>query len=116
MQLKSRISRAWQKRQFLQQAYELIEKEHLTDAITVLTTLYNKPSHYKGHCEQLLVETYRRKEDCKGALAVLAPYASGKPVLWAQIALGKTYIQNTEYDKAITIAMKILKRNRFASL
>ncbi|WP_032094147.1 MULTISPECIES: response regulator [unclassified Alteromonas] len=115
VQLKSRISRAWQKRQFLQQAYEFIEKEQFTDAITVLNTLYKEPSHYKGHCEQLLVETYCRKNDCKRALAILAPYTSGKPVLWAQIALGKTYIQNADYDKAITIAMKTLKRNRFSA-
>lgn len=115
VQLKSRIGRAWQRRQFLQSAYELIDQNKLVDALEVLHNLYEKPSHYKGHCQQLLVDVFLRTGDYKKALAILSPFINGKPVVWAQVALGNTYIQCQEYEKAISVARKILKKNRFSA-
>ena len=113
VQLKSRIIRAWQKRQFLQQAYSLIEQGECNSAIDHIESLLDSPSHYKGHCEQLLVELYWRIGQPEKALDVLNDYIDGKPVLWAQIAIAKTYLQLNEFDKAITTAKRTLKRNRF---
>ncbi|AXT40364.1 response regulator [Alteromonas sp. BL110] len=113
VQLKSRIVRAWQKRQFLQQAFNLIEQGEYNSAIDHIETLLENPHHYKGHCEQLLVELYWRISHPKKALDVLKEYIEGKPVLWAQIALGRTYLLLNEHEKAISIAKKTLKRNRF---
>ncbi|WP_394220302.1 response regulator [Alteromonas gracilis] len=112
-QLKSRIVRAWQKRQFLQQAYTLIERGEINSAIDHIESLLESPSHYKGHCEQLLVELYWRINQPDKALDVLSDYIEGKPVLWAQTAIGKTYLYLKEYEKAISIAKRALKRNRF---
>jgi hypothetical protein len=39
---------------------------------------------------------------------VLRDYIDGKPVLWAQIAIGKTYLLLKEYEKAISIAKRTL--------
>ena len=113
VQLKSRIVRASQKRQFLQQAYNLIEQGEISQAIKHTEALLQAPRHYKGHCEQLLVELYWRMSQPEKALEVLREYIDGKPVLWAQIAIGKSYLLQNEYEKAISIAQKTLKRNRF---
>ncbi|MFD3282360.1 response regulator [Alteromonas macleodii] len=113
VQLKSRIVRAWQKRQFLQQAFSLVEQGEINSAIDHIEALLDAPSHYKGHCEQLLVELYWRIKQPDKALDVLRDYIDGKPVLWAQIAIGKTYLLLKEYEKAILIAKRTLKRNRF---
>ncbi|KHT51062.1 transcriptional regulator [Alteromonas macleodii] len=113
VQLKSRIVRAWQKRQFLQQAFSLVEQGEINSAIDHIEALLDAPSHYKGHCEQLLVELYWRIKKPDKALDVLRDYIDGKPVLWAQIAIGKTYLLLKEYEKAISIAKRTLKRNRF---
>ncbi|GFD68406.1 response regulator [Alteromonas sp. KUL106] len=113
VQLKSRIVRAFQKRKFLKQAYTLISKGEINSAIDHIESLLDSPSHYKGHCEQLLVELYWRIGMPEKALDVLNDYIDGKPVLWAQIAVGKTYLQLKDYEKAISIAKRTLKRNRF---
>lgn len=113
VQLKSRIVRAFQKREFLKEVYTLINKGELNSAIDHIEALLDAPSHYKGHCEQLLVELYWRIDQPQKALDVLNSYIDGKPVLWAQVAIGKTYLQLKEYEKAISVAKKTLKRNRF---
>lgn len=113
VQLKSRIVRAWQKRQFLHQAFSLIDQGEYNSAIDHIETLLEAPRHYKGHCEQLLVELYWRIAQPRKALDVLRNYIDGKPVLWAQIAIGRTYLLLNEHEKAISIAKKTLKRNRF---
>lgn len=113
IQLKSRIVRAWQKRQFLKDAYKFIEQREFTSAIEHITELLTSPSHYKGHCEQLLVELFWQTGKPEKALEVLQDYVNGKPVLWAQVALGKTYIALNDNEKAISIAKRIIKKNRF---
>ena len=113
VQLKSRIIRAWQKRQFLQHVFNLIEQGEINSAIDQIETLLENPRHYKGHCEQLLVELYWRISQPEKALDVLRDYIDSKPVLWAQVAIGRSYLLLNEYEKAISVAKKILKRNRF---
>lgn len=113
VQLKSRIIRAWQKRQFLKEAYRLIEQQEYNGAIDHIEELLASPSHYKGHCEQLLIELYWQINEPSKALDVLQDYINGKPVLWAQVALGKTYLLLDQNEKAISIAKRIIKKNRF---
>lgn len=115
IQLKSRIVRAWQKRQFMQDANKLLEQNDVNGAIDKLEELLGSPSHYKGQCEQLLVELYWRDNQPEKALDVLSEYNNGKPVLWAQIAIGKTYLLLKQYDKAISVAKRTLKKNRFSA-
>lgn len=115
VQLKTRISRAWKKRQFLQDAYKLIDKQQITEAIEHLKGRLEEPSHYKGHCEQLIVELYWQTNQPDAALDVLSDYIKGKPVLWALVALGKTYLKLKQFDSAISTAKQILKQNRFSA-
>lgn len=113
VQLKTRISRAWQKRQALSSVYEAIASKDTNKAIDECETLLSQDTPYKGACEQLLVELYWEIDAPKKAFDVIKGYRSGKPILWAQIALGKTYLKLAEHDNAIAMADLILKRNKF---
>ena len=113
VQLKTRITRAWQKRQFLGAVLQEVANENINNAIDLCEDLIGTPSPYKGTCEQLLVELYLRLDQYDKALDVLSPYSEGKPIIWAKVALAKTYLASEKYDKAIGIAEDIIKRNRF---
>lgn len=113
-QLKTRITRAWQKRQFLAPVYFQMAQQNLDAAIDICETLLANPSPYRGTCEQLLVELYWQSKQPDKALDVLTPYLDGKPIMWAQVALGKTYLQLKDFDKAIEMAELVIKRNRFS--
>jgi len=113
VQLKSRLNRAWQKRQFLSKVFEKIAVEDFNSAIDVCEDLLASPTPYKGTCEQLLVELYLQVNQPDKALDVLTPYINGKPILWTQIALAKTYLELKKLDEAIELAETIIKRNRF---
>lgn len=115
VQLKSRISRAWAKRQYLGDVYREIANDNLDAAVDICEDLLATPSPYKGSCEQLLVELYWQLEQPDKALDVLTPYLDGKPIMWAQVALGKTYVHLQQYDKAMDMAEQVLKRNRFSA-
>ncbi|CAN0606259.1 unnamed protein product, partial [Ectocarpus sp. 12 AP-2014] len=80
VQLKTRITRAWQKRQFLGAVLQEVANENINDAIDLCEDLISTPSPYTGTCEQLLVELYLRLEQYDKALDVLAPYLEGKPI------------------------------------
>lgn len=112
-QLKTRITRAWQKRQFLAPVLREIAKQNINNAVDACEILLANPSPYKGTCEQLLVDLYWQLKQPNKALEVLMPYTQGKPIMWAQVALGKTYLQLEDYDKAIEFAEMVIKRNRF---
>lgn len=113
VQLKSRIVRAWNKRQFLQQAYLLMEQSKFDTAVDHVEDLLASPSPYKGHCEQLLVELYWKIKEPEKSLDVLESYIDGRPVLWAQIAIARSYLYLGDYEKAISTAKAITKKNRF---
>lgn len=113
-QLKTRIARSWQKRQFLQPVYAAIFDEDWNKAIDNAEHLASMTSPYQRSCEQLLVELYWEIKEPEKALDVLKPYSDGKPLLWAQVALGKTYLHLTKPDKAIEVAETILQSNRFS--
>nr|WP_218311071.1 response regulator [Alteromonas antoniana] len=113
-QLKTRITRSWQKRQFLQPVYSAIFEEDWNKAIDNAEHLASMTSPYQRSCEQLLVELYWEIKEPEKALDVLTPYINGKPLLWAQVALGKTYLRLKDPDKAIDTAEAILQSNRFS--
>ena len=113
VQLKSRINRAWQKRQFLQHLYQKISDGDINAAVDICEDILATSTPYKGTCEQILIELYWQLDQPEKALDVLKPYINGKPVLWTQIALAKTYLALKKYDQAIALANNIIKRNRF---
>lgn len=113
-QLKTRITRSWKKRQFLQPVYAAIFEEDWNKAIDNAEHLASLSSPFQRSCEQLLVELYWQTNAPEKALDVLQPYTDGKPLLWAQIALGKTYLHMGNAEKAIATAESILQSNRFS--
>ncbi len=112
-QLKTRISRAWQKRHFLQPVYKAIMEESWSEAIDTCEQLAALNSPYQRSCEQLLVELYWQVEQPAKALNVLAPYQDGKPILWATLATAKTYLLQGNFEQSVAMANKVLEQNRF---
>lgn len=113
VQLKSRINRAWQKRQYLRHVFQALSNENVNGAVDLCEELLASPSPYKGTCEQLLVELYLQINQPDKALDVLTPYLQGKPITWTQISLAKTYLALEQYDDAIQTAEGVIKNNRF---
>lgn len=114
-QLKSRITRAWQKRQFLQSVYTAVFNEDWHAAIRDCLSLKEMDSPYQRTCEQLLVELYWKVNAPQKAMALLKEYEDGRAVMWAQVALGKTYLLLDNPERASEIANQIIAKNRFSA-
>lgn len=114
-QLKSRISRSWQKRQYLQPVYAAIFNNKLDEAIASCEQFIAEECPYKGSCEQILTELYWQTGQSDKALKMLSHYETSKPVLWALIALGRTYLNLNNAERACALAEHVLKLNRFSA-
>jgi len=112
-QIKSRLVRAWQKRQFLAPVYFAVEKDQLGQAIDTAKSLMSQPSQYKRHCLQLLIELYWKSEQPEKAMQLLKQDESGQQSLWTQIAIGKTLNALKQYDDAAQVANQLIKKNKF---
>ncbi len=112
-QLKTRLSRAWNKRQFLLPVYTAMMKQDWDNAIEECKTKMACASPFQRYCLQLLIELYWEKGTPENALALLNNQSKEKSALWSQIALAKTYLHMREFQKAIETAELILQTNRF---
>ncbi|MCW8108502.1 response regulator [Alteromonas ponticola] len=112
-QLKTRLSRAWNKRQFLLPVHTAMVEQDWQQAIEHCKSKMTEPSPFQRFCLQLLVELYWKSGVPENALALLLKLSKEKSALWSQIALAKTYLQMNEYQKAIDTAQLILQSNRF---
>lgn len=112
-QLKSRIVRAWKKRQFLTPIFQASEKGQINQAIGIAKELMAEQSPYKRNCLQVLVELYWRTEQNENAMQILNADERGKSAMWTQIAIGKTQLAMHQYDNAIHTAHSLIKKNRF---
>ncbi|MFC3095562.1 response regulator [Alteromonas sediminis] len=112
-QIKSRLIRAWLKRQFLAPVYFAVSKDQTSQAIETAQSLLSQPSQYKRHCLQLLIELYWKNNQPEKAMQLLKNDESGQQSLWSQIAMGKTLIALKQYDDAGTLAEQLIKKNKF---
>ncbi len=112
-QLKTRISRAWNKRQFLLPVYTAMMEQDWNQAIDICKSKMTSDSPFQRYCLQLLVELYWENGTPENALALLSSQSKEKSALWSQIALAKTHLQMNEFQQAIDTAQQILQSNRF---
>ncbi|NMH58471.1 response regulator [Alteromonas ponticola] len=112
-QLKTRISRAWNKRQFLLPVHAAMIEQDWQTAIDHCKAKMAMPSPFQRFCLQLLIEIYWKSGVPENALALLLKQQKEKSALWSQIALSRTYLQMEKYQKAIETAQLILQSNRF---
>ncbi|QJR82571.1 response regulator [Alteromonas pelagimontana] len=114
-QLKSRIARAWHKRQYMAPIYGALFKNDTSAAIAACKSLAVEGSPYQRSCEQMLVQLYWNTNELSAALAILTPYEDKKPALWAYLALSRTYLLQNQKERAIEVARKVLELNRFSA-
>lgn len=112
-QLKSRIIRAWKKRQFLAPIFVASDKGHLNQAIDIAKGLMQNPSPYQGYCLQVLIELYWKTKQYNVAMQIVEAHSFNQAVMWLQIAKGKTEIALGQFKEAITTSDLLLKKNRF---
>ncbi|WP_018981711.1 response regulator [Salinimonas chungwhensis] len=114
-QLKSRINRAWRKRQALLPVYRAIHDQEIDTAITACREIISLNTSYLHSTELLLTQLYWQKEDFESARQLLTPYENVPSALWIQIALARTYLFCEEPQQALALCEKILKQNRFSA-
>ena len=115
MQLKTRITRAWRKRQALLAVYSAIFDKDLPQAIEACKRVINSDNHYRHSAEQLLVELYWQTGADQDALDLLAPYGDSPQAQWVTTALARTYLRLGKASLAIELGEQILTANRFSA-
>lgn len=114
-QLKSRLQRAWVKRQYMLPIYSAILDDNWDNAITQAQLLASESTPLQRHVNQLLVELYWHIADYPKALALIEKYITKKTPLWAQVAQGKTLNYLQRFEEAQAVAVSILSSNRFSA-
>lgn len=112
-QLKSRIGRAWQKRQALLPVYRAIHDDDTQKAIAACREIISLNSNYLHSTELLLTELYWQTGKYIDALALLEPYKDSAGVQWIQVALARTYLYLERFADAISLCEAVLGQNRF---
>ncbi len=112
-QLKSRIIRAWNKRQFLAPIFVASDSGQLQQAIDITIDLINTNSNYKNQCLQILIDLYWRTQQYDPAMALFTEESGLRSALWAQVARAKTQLALKQYNEAINSASILIKKNKF---
>lgn len=112
-QLKSRLNRSWQRKQYFLKVLNPLSKQLYTDAIAELDKLDDMPAPYQRTALEIRLEIMWHDKQYEKALALLNGHANQLPTQWAQLALGKTYLAMHKYTEAIQCANKVLALNQF---
>lgn len=114
-QLKSRLNRAWKKRQALLPVFRAIDEGDRPTAIAACQALLAESGSYTHTVELLLTELYWQTQQYEQARDVLAPYQGQAQSQWMQIALARTYLYLQEPDQALQLCDNVLEQNRFSA-
>ena len=112
-QMKSRIIRAWAKRQYLSPIFVTADKGQYTQAVQVAKELMLQNSPFKHQCLQILIELYWRTEQNELAIQLLSNDDKLQSALWFQVAKGRTELALKQYENVVITANKLIKKNRF---
>ena len=112
-QIKSRLSRAWQKRQTLLPVYQALFDDNITTARKEAERLFKNNVHYRGSLAQILVEIYWKLNAYDKVTQILNEFDQTRPVPWIQTALARNCLKMGDIDKARSLAEKITEKQRF---
>ena len=111
-QLSRRLSKAYDKRQYLLSVYLQIQENNIPEAINACLGLIETDSRYKQSCYRLLAELYWRCGQYTEAQKLLAGLLEAKPSLWANVSMAQTEYLLNNYEAAIDLASEVLISNR----
>ncbi|OFI35373.1 response regulator [Alteromonas lipolytica] len=112
-QLKSRLNRSWQRKQYFKKVLLALSKQDYISATAELDAMHNMPAPYQRVALEIRLEILWRQQRYQQALALLQGQTEQLPSQWAQLALGKTYLAMQQFDDAIKCAKKVLLLNQF---
>lgn len=112
-QLKNRLNKAWQKKQYFADVLNSLADKHYSQAETALQQLEEMPGSYIRNAVALQTEIYWQLNKHQDALTLLTNQADLLPTQWAQLALGKTHLSMKQYSEAIKCANQVLNLNQF---
>ncbi|WP_246587831.1 response regulator [Alteromonas lipotrueiana] len=115
IQLKTRIARAWRKRQALLPIYKAIFDGDSAQAINACQQIISHDSQYLHSAEQLLIQLYWQTENNQAALDLLMPYKEQPSAQWVKTALARTYLNLGDANLAIETSEQVLSKNRFSA-
>ncbi|MDC8830992.1 response regulator [Alteromonas gilva] len=112
-QLKNRLNKAWQKKQFFIDVLSALTEKDYPQAESALQQLENMPGSYNRTSVALQTEMFWQQNKYQEAQALLTSQADLLPSQWAQLALGKTHLAMKQYPEAIKCANQVLNLNQF---
>lgn len=113
-QLVSRISKAFEKKQFLKSVHTEVHNENWDGAIIACKKLLENPRRYRQTCISLLTELYWRTNELQEAMAQIEEVIKEKPVPWALVAMARTKMLLGEHDESIKLGKQIVSSRLLA--
>lgn len=112
-QLKSRLNKSWQRKQYFLNVLQAMSKQEYKAAIEELDKLKDMPAPYQRMALEIRLEILWHENQYEKALTLLNSHSDQLPTQWAQLALGKTYLAMRKFSDAIQCANKVLALNQF---
>ena len=112
-QLKSRLNKSWQRKQYFLQVLQAMSKQEYVAAIEALDKFTDMPAPYQRMALEIRLEILWHETEYEKALVLLNSHSDQLPTQWAQLALGKTYLAMRKFNEAIQCANKVLALNQF---
>lgn len=112
-QIKSRLNRAWQKRQALLPVHQALYEDDYPRALSKAQSLYSESPQYKGSLTKIMVELHWQRNEYQEAASLLDTFESNRSVLWVTLAKAQNRLKMGDTDNAIRLANKVLESNRF---
>lgn len=112
-QLKSRLNKSWQRKQYFLKVLTALAKQDYAKALAELDLLTDMPAPYQRMALEIKLNIMWQETRYEQALALLNGQQDQLPTQWAQLALGKTYLAMRKFNDAIQCANKVLALNQF---
>lgn len=112
-QLKSRLNKSWQRKQYFVKVLTALSKQDYAKALAELDLLTDMPAPYERMALEIKLNIMWQETRYEQALALLNSQQDQLPTQWAQLALGKTYLAMRKFNDAIQCANKVIALNQF---
>ncbi|MBU3022943.1 response regulator [Aestuariibacter sp. A3R04] len=114
-QIKSRLNRAWHKRQALLPVHQALFDDDFNRAFSKARALYKSDNQYKGSLTKILVELHWQRSEFIEAESLLNAFESNRSVSWVALAKAQNQLKMGNIDNAERLANQVIESNRFSA-
>lgn len=111
-QLELRLTKQYHKKMSLLKVYEAIQNDQPELAIAFCIQHLKNNSHHQETCIKLLTKLYWQTDQITKAKELLTALSSSKNSHWINVSLAQTEYLLGNYQDAITIAKKVILKNK----